>query len=83
MERFHSLLLSVWREACQHIEIAASVARIASVLLERLPFETMLVRRLDGGRSCVETVATGVHAGAKPPEHTRSDCAPAELERIV
>src|SRR5690554_5600268 len=31
-DRFHELLLDVWREACRHIEIEASTRTIARIL---------------------------------------------------
>ena len=59
MERHASLLLDVWREVCRHIEIGESIERLGPILMRRLPIDTILIRRLDPARSCVETVATG------------------------
>lgn len=39
MERYHSLLLTLWREACRHIEINKLLARITSMLVHALPVE--------------------------------------------
>ena len=60
MERFSPLLLDVWREVCRHIEIGESVARVAPILVRRLPVDLVLVRRIDFQRGSLETVATGV-----------------------
>lgn len=53
----NTLLVEVWREACRHIEIAESVAGIATVLKNRIPFQVMVVRRLKPSDSVLETVA--------------------------
>jgi len=39
---FSDVLLSVWREACRHIEIQASTASIAALLAEQLPMAACL-----------------------------------------
>lgn len=63
MERYHDLLLHVWREACRHIEIAESAATIAAVLADRVPLGRVVVRRLDLQRATLDTVAS--HAVAE------------------
>jgi hydrogenase-4 transcriptional activator len=83
MEKFMPLLLNVWREACRHIEIAESVARMASVLMQRLAVELVLVRRLDLQRSCLETVATGLPRSTPAPSPIRTNCGPEDIERIL
>ncbi len=83
MENFMPVLLNVWREACRHIEIGESVARIAPVLAERLPLTRLLVRRIDLERSWVETVATGTAAGGRTPAGTRNDCSAQELGKLI
>jgi transcriptional regulator with GAF, ATPase, and Fis domain len=52
-----SLELSVWREACRHLEIEESVARIFPTLAAALPVGAVIVRRLDAARMRLETVA--------------------------
>ncbi len=83
MDDFMPILLDVWREACRHIEIGESVARIAPVLRQRLPLDWLLVRRIDVERSCVETVAVGAAGGGQPPAAGRSDCSAVELEQLI
>jgi len=83
MTHFMSLLLDVWREACRHIEIRESVARIAPILVKRLPLELMLIRRIDLERSCVETVATGCAGTRRAPKGLRTDCSTEGLERLM
>jgi hydrogenase-4 transcriptional activator len=83
MQKFMPLLLNVWREACRHIEIAESVARMAPVLVQRLPVDLVVVRRLDLKRSCLETVATGLCRSVPAPGRARTDCKPEDVERIL
>ena len=83
MEKFMPLLLDVWREACRHIEIAESVARMAPVLVRRVPADLVLVRRLDVQRSCVETLATGLCRPGPVPGQIRTDCTSEQMEHLV
>ncbi len=78
-----SILLDVWREACRHLDIGESVARIAPLLATRLPIEWVLVRRIDLEQQRIETVATGVCGSEPPPTHRRTRCSAADLERVV
>jgi transcriptional regulator with GAF, ATPase, and Fis domain len=82
LERFNRLLLDVWREACQHIEIGESVARIAPILVRRFAHDLLLVRHIDRERRCLETVAAGVGRAGPAPERTRSECSIEELGHI-
>ena len=73
MERFHEVLLDVWREACRHIEITESTATIAQQVAQHLPLNCLLVRRFDIQQQAIETVATGLarpgplHATGRTP----------------
>jgi transcriptional regulator with GAF, ATPase, and Fis domain len=82
MERFIPLLLDIWREVCRHIEIGESVARLAPILVRRLPVELILVRRLEWQRGSIETVATGVCRGTPPALRLKNECSSAVLEAI-
>jgi transcriptional regulator with GAF, ATPase, and Fis domain len=83
LETVQQLLLSVWQEACRHIDISQSTTNIASLLAPHIPVEQVLVRRIDANRPCLETVA----GGSAGPEHglpdTRTDCSPAELQSLL
>jgi len=83
MERFMPLLLEVWREACRHIDIRESVSRIAPLLVNRLPADLVLVRRLDVPRSCVETEGSGAPGPLSVPVRTRNDCSLQEIEHLL
>ncbi len=54
MERYHALLLAVWRDACRHIEIDASLRRIASLLSAELPVETVALYLIDAHKKALE-----------------------------
>src|SRR5262249_6481062 len=47
VDRFHRLLLDVWREACRHIEIGRSAATISAMLAEYTPLRQLIIQRLD------------------------------------
>lgn len=47
MDRFHAILLDVWREACRHIEIGESAVNIAAMLADHMPLAALLVYWLD------------------------------------
>ena len=83
MKKFVPLLLEVWREACRHIEIAESVARMAPMLVRRLPVDLVIVRRLDLVHGFVETAATGLGRAVPAPEQSRTDCTAEQIERLV
>jgi transcriptional regulator with GAF, ATPase, and Fis domain len=82
LEPVEQVLLSVWQEACRHIDISQSTSNIAAMLVEHIPVEQVLVRRIDVARSCLETVARGLTG----PEHrlpdARTDCCPTELKSL-
>jgi transcriptional regulator with GAF, ATPase, and Fis domain len=83
LETVQQLLLSVWQEACRHIDISQSTTNIASLLLPHIPVEQVLVRRIDAIRPCLETVAVGL-AGREPDlADARTDCSAAEIQSLL
>ena len=83
MQRFHPLLLALWRECCQHLSIEESLARTAPLLARRLPVDMVLVRRIEPARAGVETVAAAVCRAVPLPEPARSELTARELEGLV
>lgn len=65
MEKFNEVLLGVWREACRHIEIHDSAARIAPLLARHLPLSYLLVRWFDEQHQSINTVADGKPRGSQ------------------
>lgn len=76
---FHQreILLDVWREACQHIEIQSSVAGISRILSELLPIKQLEVLRLDAHARHLEVAACGY------PHHETSRTSPSLSGRIT
>src|SRR6185503_11660283 len=77
------LLFDVWREACRHIEIGEFVARIAPRLAQYLPFQHLLVRRVELDRARVETLATGLRDPRRLPLRARTECSAHELDQVL
>jgi transcriptional regulator with GAF, ATPase, and Fis domain len=78
MEEFQDVLLSVWQEACRHIEISESTKNITAVLVRYIPIEQVLVWRVDSARSCLETAAVGlITAKARKSPIPAGDAMPA------
>ena len=83
MEQFHSLLIDVWREVCQHTEIDEAVGLIARLLVRRLPLDTILVRRIDLQRASIETVAMASIRSAAPAIEVRTEMESAGLQAAL
>ncbi len=79
---FRDLLLSVWREACRHIEIHESTSTIARMLAHHMPLSEVIVREVDIVRSRIETIAVALTGRGETPEAQRTDCSPPELRRL-
>ena len=82
MEKFHKLLLGVWREACRHIEITESAATVAGMLLETMPLQCLLVRRLNIQHSSLETIAWGPNGSLTPPA-AETVFSPPKFQRLL
>jgi transcriptional regulator with GAF, ATPase, and Fis domain len=83
MKQYTQLLLDVWREVCRHIEIGESVARVAPLMVRRLPVDLVLVRHLDVQRSWIETVGSGSVHPNQPPPSPRSVCPAEDMKRLL
>jgi hydrogenase-4 transcriptional activator len=83
MHRFREILLSVWRETCRHIDLSESVRTVAPLLAERLPLETVIVRRLDAQHQSLETIVVAATEGSLPPNIGRTPCSEARFKRLV
>lgn len=83
MERFNSILLDVWREACRHIDIRESANTLAALLAEHVPLAGLLVRRFDMAHSLVVTVAVGQPAQAPFDGSNRTTVTPGRWNALV
>ncbi len=83
MERFQSVLLRVWREACRHIQIDRSVATIAPMLLGDIPLADLLLWRVDRQGSSLENVARAAPDSDERPAAFRVGCSAAGLRSLL
>ncbi|HEX3034351.1 MAG TPA: sigma 54-interacting transcriptional regulator [Thermodesulfobacteriota bacterium] len=65
MEQFKDFMLNVWREACRNIEITEFVATIAEILMHQMPLKRLVVRRIDGEKYHIETLAASSASGSE------------------
>jgi transcriptional regulator with GAF, ATPase, and Fis domain len=82
MERFHTVMLDVWREACRHIDIGEATTNFAQILASRLPLASIIIRRLDPQHNSLKTVAVGGQA-LPPLAPTITECSPAQMKRLT
>src|SRR6187431_2160338 len=82
MERFRDILLAVWREACQHIEVHESLGGIAQLLAEYIPLDYLAIQRIVPEHGLIATIAA---APRQPPGGmTQShDCSPADIKQLL
>lgn len=83
MEKFRTVLLKVWQEACRHIEISQSTETISAILCRHIPIDRILVRRIDRQHSCLETVAVGLAVAEDRQPDARTECSPAEMKKLL
>src|SRR5262245_50978396 len=73
-------LALVWREACQHVELAEAALRIFPILAEHLPLARLAVREFDLERRTMETLVS-VPAESTPP--ARGEVGASELDALL
>jgi hydrogenase-4 transcriptional activator len=56
-ERVGPLLLAIWQEVCRHLDISESAQAIARLLAERVPLQSLVLRRLETDGRRVRTLA--------------------------
>ena len=76
-------VLSVWREACRHIELEDSIDRIARLLPAQLPADAIVVRRLNYPQSRLETAAVALCRAGEPVATTAAPCAADQLSAVL
>jgi transcriptional regulator with GAF, ATPase, and Fis domain len=69
------LLLPIWQEVCQHLDISESSQAVAALLREHLPIESIVVWRLERERRHVRIVAEPGPASSDEPGEMRLDAA--------
>ncbi len=83
MKKFQPVLLSVWQEACRHIEINELVQKIAPMLQNDIPVDQVMIRRIDSSEGFLDTVALGFTdpQHIQPPTH--SSCSKEGLKKLL
>lgn len=82
MEKFREVLLEVWREACQHIEIDRSTETIRQIVGKHLPVRSVVVRCWNAERSAIDTVVFASSDGIESELFPRSQHSAAERKRL-
>jgi len=83
VDKFQKILLDVWREACRHIEISASCANIAGLLVNHMPIEQLLVRRIEPDRPGLDTLAVGLADAGGALHEARTACSPEAMHALL
>jgi transcriptional regulator with GAF, ATPase, and Fis domain len=83
MQRFRTILLEVWREACKHIEIHESAGTIAGLLTRNLPLGSLIVRRFENGHGSILTVAISAIPEDGHAAEDRVELKPAQRKRVL
>jgi transcriptional regulator with GAF, ATPase, and Fis domain len=82
MDQFREVLLSVWREACQHIDISESAAGIAELLRALIPLDRLLIERIVPEHNLIATVAAAPRQLGAVVLSSR-ECSSAEMKRLL
>jgi transcriptional regulator with GAF, ATPase, and Fis domain len=72
MQKYHEVLLAVWREACRHIEIRESTATIAKLLASHVPLSQIVLRHVEVEPHAIVTVAAGPGSARPLVDHRRT-----------
>ena len=80
--RMQAMLLSVWREACRHSDIARSTAAIVPLLRRDLPLDRLAIRRIVPDRCRVETVVEQAADGRVLEPSPRTEGSPHAMRRL-
>jgi len=84
MEAFRSLLLEVWREACQHIQVTEACTTIGQYLSREMPLSAIVVLRFDANQQLLTAVAEAMMDRAPAVDRFRHIAlSAAEAKRLV
>jgi hydrogenase-4 transcriptional activator len=81
MENFFSVLVNVWREACQHIKLGESTPNITALLQKDLALDQLLVKSVSFESKIIETVALGFPEKELEVSR-RCNCSETEMRRL-
>lgn len=83
MEPFEQLLLNVWREACRHLELSASIKTITRMLSRPMSVDQCVLCRVDEHSRRIETLAVGIPKDGQWRQESGSQWSAAEIQRLV
>ncbi|MDR3619650.1 MAG: sigma 54-interacting transcriptional regulator [Paludisphaera borealis] len=85
MTSFDPLLLDVWREVSRHTALDESLARMMSLLVERLPLGELMIRAIDAAGGFLETTVVESARGGRPAPlgDAKTVVAAGDLERLL
>ncbi len=83
IEKFKNVVLDIWREACQHINIIESVPLIVKMLVPHLPLSQLLIRRIDCAQFQIETIAVGFSDLDRCQDFITRKCTKVQIEKLV
>lgn len=83
-----SLEAQLWREVCQHLELAESLQRVFSILLEHVHLDALVIRRLERAPMRLVTLAVGAQGSSDasrlfPARTDLSDGSARELTELL
>lgn len=76
------ILLKIWQEACQHVDLDETVRRMAALLEPCIDLDAIVVRRIEGHRNYLETVASAGCGDHPAPHHDRSELVVGQIQAI-
>jgi hydrogenase-4 transcriptional activator len=77
------LAVELWRGFSGPIRLDAAVRAAASALAHHLPLDWLAVRRIDVGRTCLDTIAVAAVGGGVAPERSHDHLPVGVLERLI
>ena len=83
-----SLETLLWREACEHLDLAQSVQRVFTILAKHIPIRALAIMHLHSAPMHLATVATGAPEGSDdhgpwPVRFNLDDRSARELGRLI
>src|SRR5687768_15361116 len=76
-------ILSIWREACQHLELSDSIERIARLVTRELPADAIVVRALDFQQRRLHTPAVGLGRKGADIPRGNTECSAEQFTEVV
>ena len=76
-------VLSIWREACQRIEIDVSVERIARLLASQMPADAVVVQAFNVQQRRIETVTVGLCRPGPSLPRTHTEISAEQLNELL